>query len=212
MINNKPTIWFFGCSMTFGLGCHEGDEYYEKYRKPGDEIWTKMVAGYMGYNEKNMGIPGCGNIEILRCILDNKNEIKNEDIVIVGTTDGSRVQSFRTVNSVVVPIALNHWMIDGFPREENGLDEDFIISIKDYMVNCRLKFNDEHMIYDRGLMESVISIINPKDTLFWGTDIWNNFETIAIHTNKEIFDGHWSFKGHKQMTQWVIRNKFKKLL
>lgn len=211
-MEEKSTMWFFGCSMTFGIGCHEGDKYNEKYRKKGDEIWTKIVAGNMGYNEKNMGIPGYDNIEIFKTILDNKDNIKKDDIVIVGITDGSRVQSFRTVNSVVVPISLNHWMIDGFPREENGLDDDFIVSMKQYMVNCRLKFNDEHMKYDRGLMESVISLINPKDSLFWGTDIWNNFETIAIHTKGEIFDGHWSFNGHKQMSQWVLRNKFNKLI
>ena len=212
MIDDKPTIWFFGCSMTFGIGCHEDDEYYKKYRKKGDEIWTKMVAGYLGYNEKNMGIPGCGNMEILRCILDNKDNIKSDDIVIVGITDGSRVQSFHTFNSIVVPISYNHWMLDDFPREERGVDEDFIVSMKRYMVDCRLRYNDDHMKYDMELMKDVISIINPKDTLFWGTDIWNDFETIAIHTKGEIFDGHWSYNGHKQMSQWVIRNKFKKFI
>lgn len=200
------TAWFFGCSATFGAGCHTGDEYYEKYGRPGDKIWTEIVANAFDCNEVNLGVPGRGNIEILRCILDNKDNIKSDDIVIVGATDGARVQSFITIDGKVLPTSFTHWMIDYFPWKERGLDQDYVDSLKGYMVNCRLRFIEDHCNYDKKLIEDVISLINPKQSLIWSPVLWNKFENIAVHTNDVIYDFHWSFNGHKQMAEWVLDN------
>lgn len=209
-LNDKPTAWFFGCSMTYGHNCHSGDLYYEKYKKEGDEIWTKLVADHLGYNEKNLGVQGIGNIEILRMILDNKDNIKSDDAVIVGATDGTRVQTF-IIEEKVVPISLNHWMIDSYPWHLKGLDQDFVDSLKQYMVNCRLRYINDHIKFDMKLIEDVIALIKPKYYVGWLPDLWNNFEFISKHTNNEIYDFHWSFNGHRQMAEWIISNNFKNI-
>lgn len=204
--HKKQTAWFFGCSTTYGSGCHKGDEYYNKYKRPGDKIWTEIVAETLDYREVNLGVPGRGNIEILRCILDNKDNFKSDDMIVIGVTDGARIQSFFVDDQKVLPTSYTHWMIDGFPWHLKGLDQDFVDSLKDYMVNCRLRFINEHCSYDMKLIEDVVSLIKVKQTLIWSPVLWNKFENIATHTNEEINDFHWSFNGHKQMSEWILTN------
>lgn len=193
--------------MTYGEHCHEGDVYFENYKEDGDEIWTKIVADHFDCNEKNMAKKGIGNIEILRIILDNKDNIKPDDIVIVGVTDGTRVQSFYRENNQVIPKSFNSWTYKDFEFDYKGLDDEFMESMKHYMVNCRLRFTDEHTKFDMELIKDVISLIKPKANLIWTPEMWCKFDHIATHTNNKIYDFHWSFRGHKEMANWVILNK-----
>lgn len=203
-LNDKPTIWFFGCSMTYGAGCKPGDLYHSKYYKDGDKIWTQIVSETLGYNEKNMGVPGSGNIEILRLILENKDNIKPNDIIIVGVTDGSRIQSFVIENSAIVPTSVNHWMMETYPWKDKGLDKEYVDSLNQYMINCRLRYINDHINYDCNLIKNIIELIKPSNYLTWGPELWHNFELICQHTNNEIYDFHWSFNGHRQMSDWIL--------
>lgn len=206
---DKPTIWFFGCSMTYGFRCHPGDDYFIKHRQDGDEIWTKIVSNSLGHIENNKGKIGASNIEILRIILDNKDNIKSDDIVIVGLSDGTRVQTFYKENSISIPMTFHNWTIEEFPCNDKGLDKDFINSMTGYMVNCRLLFTDDHINYDLKLIEDVLSLIKPKSYLIWKPELWEMFETICTDTSGKIVDHHWSFNGHKQMAEWILSNNKK---
>lgn len=203
---NVPNMWFFGCSMTYGAHCHKGDEYYEKYHQDNDYIWTSIVAKHYNFNEINLGDPGCGNMEILRKILDFKKLITHDDIVIIGSTDGSRTLSFLRENNTIIPKSFNHWLFDGYPWREKGISDDFVSSFQQYSINCRLPFIDEHIKFDTKLMEDVIELISPNTYFIWGPEMWAKFENIAVHTKNKIYDFHWSFNGHREMSEWVISN------
>ena len=40
------------------------------------------------------------------------------------------------------------------------------------------------------------------------TTEWNLYQTIAIETNNEIYDHHWSYKGHRDFSNHIL-NKIK---
>ena len=47
-------------------------------------------------------------------------------------------------------------------------------------------------------------MLHPYDSYIWNWKLREQFETIKQETNDEIWDDHWSWKGHQQMYEWLI--------
>ena len=80
------SIWCFGDSFTAGHGCTPEFEYCENYKKDKDNLWCNHLGNLLNMNVINNGKNGCSNDIIFDLILENFNNIKPNDIVIIGKT------------------------------------------------------------------------------------------------------------------------------
>ena len=68
------TLWTFGDSFTFGHGCRPDGplpEYYNNYKKDGDDTWPNLLGSMLNTKVKNFGKCGASNDYILDSIIDN---------------------------------------------------------------------------------------------------------------------------------------------
>src|SRR6056300_722443 len=72
-------IWFFGDSITKGVGCLKGDPYYDSNKK----IFVDIVSDTLGLSYKNYALDGASNEWILHNLLVYSDFMKPHDIVIV---------------------------------------------------------------------------------------------------------------------------------
>ena len=88
--------------------------------------------------------------------------------------------------------------IIGCLEESSGLDKEEISKV------CNL-ISDE-IIDSLGMIE-LISYLEKEFNIIFSEDdlVLDNFETIDQATNGKIKDGHWSWKGQKQMADYILK-------
>lgn len=205
----KKTLWTFGDSHTAGHGCIPGYEYYEKYRKEGDEIWPVYLSQWLDTDLENMGVCGASNDMILDSIGDSFDRIKSGDIVIIGKTYSHRFDVPHPKKEDLYPICYD-W--DKIVLQE-GTDE-FSSEQIEAIVNFQYHFMLSPLFEIRwnkryDWVKRVLENMGCK-CIIWdvNTDL-REYETIMIHTNRKMEDYHMSFKGHKQIGLFMFNNWFK---
>ena len=83
-----------------------------------------------------------------------------------------------------------------------------ILCIMDF--GC-INYIDDELLKNRQLKRILFinSLLEKKGVkpIIWEVEkVWNDYETIAIATNNEIFDHHWSYKGHKDFAKYMLCN------
>jgi hypothetical protein len=195
MIN---TLWTFGDSFTHGDESLKDNPFTIKYKKSEeDKIWPELVASKLNLKLKNFGMGLFSNDKIIDSIIDNYYYINKNDLVIIGNTFysrfdipyGGKLITLSTVN---------------LPDDNNKFLNDIIVIMDDELLkNRQLK-----------RISFIKSLLEKKDAkcIIWEVEKeWNNYETIAIATNNEIFDHHWSYKGHCDFSKYVL-NRINKLI
>jgi len=231
------TLWTFGDSFTFGYACNElcttkKRLEYLPYKKDEDDIWPNHLGKLLNYDIKNLGKNGCSNDYIFNTILDNFNDIKENDIVIINMTYHGRIEV--PVEDDVLNIFFNDTVFQNIKEKEKiknallpilkndtdaSIDEIYktIINFQYYFMNNpyykkrnikKFKFLEERLFNEKKI----------KFCFLWGLEenksILNGFEKIQEHTNNQINDEHFSYNGHREFSQFIysiIINK-KKLL
>jgi hypothetical protein len=189
------TIWTFGDSFTHGNGCLVNEVYPSQYKKSDeDKIWPEIVADKLNFQLKNMGAGLFSNDKIIDSIIENYKYINKNDLVIIGNTFYSRFDiPYERKLITLSPVNL--------PEGNNKLLNDIILIMDDELLkNRQLK----RILFIKSLLEE-------KDVkcITWEVEKeWNDYETIAIATNNEIFDHHWSYKGHLDFSNYIL-NKIK---
>jgi len=209
------TLWVFGDSHTAGHGCTPTFEYYEKWYKEGDKLWSEHLAGYLKVNLENKGRNGCSNDIMLDRIIEWFYEIKEGDIVIIGKTYSHRfdVPQKEGFNSIVRD-GLNSifWDWDTFANDDIlsqfTLDEKkCIVDFQYYFMTSPLfderwvnRYNwIKRLLEERGCRVIVWDVV--KDL--------KGFQTIRMGTNNKIKDDHLSFQGHKDFFMYMLNKWFK---
>ena len=222
-------LWAFGDSYTAGHGCTSGFEYYKKYYKEGDKLWTELLSDEMGLTLSNIGKSGASNDYIIDSIILNWNKIKQNDFVIIGKTFSHRfdvpVKSEKCVPIGLAtsnPIGLDdRWLsiMDNFilDKRYDLFDEkefETIVNFIYYFAENPLYKERQDLRYDflvNELEENQIKVYM-WDWTFSHRKL--QFNTIKLDTNNEIQDGHFSFKGHIEFYKWIskkIKNENKLL-
>jgi hypothetical protein len=231
------TLWTFGDSFTFGYACNELCTTtkrldYLPYKKENDDIWPNHLAKLLNYQVKNLGKNGVSNDYIFNSIIDNFNDIKENDIVVIGMTFHGRIE---------VPIEDNNLNIffNGRINTNKSIEElikkclqpiaekddiDDIDEIYKTIINFQYYFMNNPYYKKKNvkkfefLQERLINEKKIKFCYLWGLEesknILSGFERIKQHTNNEINDEHLSFNAHRDFSQYIystITNK-KKLL
>lgn len=220
----KNILWTFGDSYTFGYGCRPDcylSDYYYKYKKEGDYIWTELLAKKLNLKLVNLAERSISNDRNLDLIIENYNYINKGDYVILGKT---LYQRFDVANYNKDQL----WHVGPICLHKNGNFDKIYPSFekmyeicgtkKDYetLINFIYNFSDNKLYEKRQKLRfdflKRLLIDNKKIDFYYEWSVLDcfieskifNFERIYQHTNNEIEDGHFSFKGHYQMYEYLL--------
>jgi|APGre2960657373_1045057.scaffolds.fasta_scaffold11925_4 hypothetical protein len=198
------SIWCFGDSFTAGHGCTPEFEYCQNYKKDKDNLWCNHLGNLLNMNVINNGKNGCSNDIIFDLILENFNNIKPNDIVIIGKTFSYRYD----IPSLNIK---NEWVSahDVIYHKEKYNEEQY-----QTILNFSYHFAKDKKYKNRqnNRINFLISLLNEKNikTLLWSVEEDILFyDRIRDATNGKIDDAHLSFKGHLQFYQWIYQKLIK---
>lgn len=203
---DKQNLWIFGDSFSA--------PFYHKKNKPWSEAYSKYLGYYpscfgellakeLNMNLKNEAEPGIGNESIIDRIILNLNNIKEDDIVIIGWSSPTR---WRYVEN-------NEWCDVVSPEDEsNALEES---TIKEISINRMDLLYESELCNRAELIDRVLGSPNKRFVYHW---IWYAIkqynlihrirgERIKDETKGELDDNHFSAKSHKIMVKKII-NEF----
>jgi hypothetical protein len=199
------TLWAFGDSFTFGLGCRPDGplpEYYHNYKTESDDIWTDLLGKMVNMEVKNFGKSGASNDFIIDSVIDNWDNIKENDFVFIGITYHDRFDV--PLKDTLVSIFYD-W--DKVPQIETYEKEkiETLINFQYYFSNNQL-YKLRHLkrfdFLDKSLKEKKIN------SFLWDVYFYvysTRFEKIIHATNGKIEDYHFSFKGHKDFADLLYK-------
>jgi hypothetical protein len=208
-------LWCFGDSFTAGQGCRSGDEYFKLYPNKGQKIWTTLLAEKLSLEEINLGIPGNSNPYILKQIIENLKQITDKDIVILSDTLPFRSVLYNQAEKNISPITTD---IAIWPEDNPNGDlyiknffnhkKDKMVLI-DYLHTFKLPYHETWTEYYLNQFLDIQSHLLKLNTqvYFWSHKIWkrpSRFEIITNATNRKVIDGHWSWKGHKDFSNYLL--------
>jgi hypothetical protein len=186
-------LFLFGDSFTAGNGCLPDEEYTVNYKKnSNDLIWGELLAKGLDLSLINYGMGLFSNDKIIDSIIDNYDYINKNDLVIIGNTFYSRFD-IPYEGKLITLSTVN------LPNDNNKFLNDIIVIMDDELLKNRQK---KRILFIKSLLEK-----KGVKSIIWEVEkIWNDYETIAIATNNEILDHHWSYKGHKDFAKYILCN------
>lgn len=207
-------IWFFGDSITKGVGCLKGDPYYDSNKK----IFVDIVSDTLGLSYKNYALDGASNEWILHNLLVYSDFMKPHDIVIVSDSLPWGTMMYNKEKDKLVTI--NDLWIRQNDFLYNNQEEKKIIN---NFVKLKRKYKDSFSDNFEKQIDSLKTLFkkNGVTLFFWSHKIWfeneGEFETIYTATNGKVEDGHFSYNGHEKMANYILHlidtnNKNKKII
>lgn len=208
-------LWCFGDSFTAGQGCRPGEEYFELYPNKVQKIWTTLLAEKLSLEEMNLGIPGNSNPYIIKQVIENLKQISKDDVVILSDTLPFRSVLYNRVFENIAPITTDIILQpennpNGQPFVERFFkDKKDKMVLIDYLHTFKLPYHESWTEYYFSQFLDLQAHLLKLNTqvYFWSHKIWeapSRFEVIVNATNRKINDGHWSWKGHKDFSSYLI--------
>lgn len=215
METSLRTLWVFGCSFSFGVGCNRGDSYYELTESKRGKKFSTLLAEKYNLTVNDLSVPGTSNEMIIYRIIENLPRINTGDFVVIGKTDPTRSYIFssdygwlkkneneRAFHARYIPLIPNH--IEQFDRKY-GLDKRFKEQITNIFYETRYRQSKNYRAYYNDFFENIITLIEEKCRVIeWGDEEWKIFETIRIDTKGKIEDGHFSWNGHRELFDFLV--------
>lgn len=208
------TLWTFGDSMTFGHGCNSNcvsdtKIEYLKFKKDGDDIWVNHLSRLLNCEIRNLGKNGVSNDYIFDTILDNFDNIKQDDIVIINTTLYGRIE---------VPIGDSLCNVlssyEGAKNIINNSEDKNELEKIESVINFQYHFSNHQFYKERHKNRFQFlknRFVNDKKIRFffmWSLEdddgLYRSFQTIKDHTNGNVDDTHFSFKGHLDFAHYIL--------
>lgn len=200
--------WFFGDSFTEGSGAVEGFTYYDKYGP--DHTFTSLLSNYFEAQEHNYGLPGECNNAIIKSISHNLPYIKKGDIVVISNTSPLRDLVPRKSRPGLISQKLFH--SDIYPDSIGNNNERISSTLEEYCLLIREPYIPEWNHHYRTIFLNFVNYFQSIGctSIFWDYSVWSEeeeegikFENIYQATNGEIYDLHWSYKGHRDAFEWI---------
>lgn len=208
-------LWIFGDnnSAIFGKTKERRFKYYKEYRNGTfPKTWSELLSNQLGLELKNMAVSGQSNYDIFDMFCKCVEQIKKDDIVIIGW---GYVQRFRLVdetsNSFVTirPNQFNSEHINN-PALLNGIDINVVNSILSNRTNTEW-INE---VYNWETIINLLSKCIGFKVAYWTFDVTLNkpyylstsdfrtdlikrgAEDIQWETNGKLIDDNFGEKGH----------------
>tara|TARA_B100001939_G_C16860996_1_gene581835 strand:+ start:402 stop:1073 length:672 start_codon:yes stop_codon:yes gene_type:complete len=220
-------IWFFGDSFTRGDGCIAENEspYYDDFPNERQKLWTTLVSEKVNMVENNQGESGCSSDWIINTIVDNLYKIKRGDIVVFSDTRPTRYLIPRIQDNEIHCFSPGQesiwdWHIKNRKGtfQPKGWEE-----MKKTLIDFTWFFQEDYKeLWEEYYLERFNNFKKYFDTIgvksyFWSYKLWyeKKLDIELICDDKpEIHNEHFSWKGHKQFADYILKeiNKNKNLL
>jgi hypothetical protein len=216
------TLWTFGDSFTAGDGClpdliirDGGDRYYKEYSNSENDIWPNILGKSMGYEVKNLGKSGASNDYILDSIIDNFEEISESDAVIIGKTfyerfDVPKLNSNEFHTQYGESLYTMNIDLKNNKYNKDRLEIETILNYGVLFASNNLfreRQNKRFHFIENQLRKKVNKILVWESQDFTKSAV----ETITDHTGGKISDYHFSFNGHKEISDIFYKKINKKM-
>lgn len=203
-------IWGFGDSFTWGFGCREDGplpEYYTVYKKPGDKIWMEWLGEWFDEDIMNISQNGASNDKIFDWVIENFDNFKENDKVIIGMSIWGRMDIPMDDEWISIMSAWEYGGLLGLERQvrRNLIDEKFLETIVNYQ-----HFFSQNKLWEKKWRLRFDFIVNQLKKKNCQTLLFQIQEPIVLkqHNIKQdsgIMDGHFSFTGHKKFAEILYK-------
>ena len=214
MVNNRNNLWMFGCSFTTGTQCNEGERYYDEYKNRRGKKFSELLSEEYNLRLIDLSVPGTSNEIILYRIVESIPKMKRGDMVVIGQTRSTRTFIFSGERNWLgdetgqfsrkyIPLVSP----DIYFLKKEGFSNKFIEQLVGILHTTKLKHEKIWENYYGDWFNNVIKIIEEKEcrVVLWGPEMWKTFDTVRKDTNGVVDDGHFSWKGHKEMFGYLKR-------
>lgn len=183
-------LWVFGDSFTAGNGCLHNEEY-TKYKESDDDlVWPEIIAKKLNLELVNKGMGAYSNDKIIDSIIENYDLINKNDLVIIGSTFYNRFD-----------IPNNNTLLTLSPTNLPDTNQELLLHFVSIMDSNLLK--ERHKLRIDFLKQQITK--RESKCLVWEVETeWNRYENIKSATENEVKDLHWSYRGHKDFSNYIL--------
>lgn len=203
-------IWAFGDSFTQSMapvtGLNDWRSKYSEYKGYSPKVFTNFLSENHGYTCINRGHGGADNQSILEIIINHLDQIKDQDIIVIGWSSVERVRlankfgKFTTIHA--------NWG-EEYKKASSDLIGISVDTMEDLLVNrhgnsCYVsELNGIIKLLNHTFKNNILIHWSPFCGFFPGMDVISlpQIEIISKETNGKVEDGHYSENGHKVLSK-----------
>jgi hypothetical protein len=204
-------IWIFGDSFSVPFETHINNKYdwaidYCNYKKKIPKTFGNVLSDLLKTKVTNLAIPGCDNYSMFHSYIKNVENIKKDDIVIIGWSEVGR---FRLANK------WNTWA-SFVPNFDNKLSDMENISNQTILEICTNRLSDIYIDELKDFIK-IMKYSLPNNIIYnWSpfphirknvADLENIIAPsgINIETNGLIKDGHYGEIAHLNLAMYFYK-------
>jgi hypothetical protein len=205
----KGNLWVFGDSYstlahyTIITG---GKEYLKHGAGENDKSWFDHLNKKLDLNLIQNAAGGWSNDHIFDIVIENIDNMKREDVVIINTSFNDRIYIPNKHNQLVdYPVGFQIHPYD-FEKDVVKLLDRYRAMFCEYDFEQRSAFSqhtEKRFKFLKNVMDNYVGV---KSCVLWSVyGHWNNpkFESVITATNKKVMDHHWSYKGHFDFFKYI---------
>lgn len=196
------TVWTFGDSFTAPLSeDYDWSNQYIKWKGYTPKVYADIISEKLNLDSNNLGVGGCDNYSIFQSFCDVSDKIKNDDIVIFGWSSPIRFRLARNER---------RWetFLPNYSKNYTEIDGISIDTVNEMLVNRgSIKFVEEVNSWIKLINLTLKDITHVHWTTFdkrLNAHMIRGLEEIRRETNGLIDDGHFSEKGHVEISEKLM--------
>ena len=81
LFTKKNKLFIFGDSFSYGDGCRQGDDYYERTKLNKEKLWFELIADEYDLVVQMYAGRGYSNPQTLRLLIQNLHKINKNDFI-----------------------------------------------------------------------------------------------------------------------------------
>jgi lysophospholipase L1-like esterase len=196
------TVWTFGDSLTAEFDEeHKWSGDYIKWKGYKPKVYANLISEKLNLNLINLGVGGSDNYSIFQSFCDVSDKIKNDDVVIFGWSSPIRFRLAKNEKKWVS-------FLPNYTKNRTYIDGISIDTVNEMLVNRgSVKFVEEVNSWIRLINHTLKDVSYTHWTTFDGrinANMIRGINDIRTETNGSIDDGHFSEKGHIELSNLLI--------
>ena len=208
------TVWTFGDSLTAEFDEeHKWSGDYIKWKGYKPKVYANLISEKLNLNLINLGVGGSDNYSIFQSFCDVSDKIKNDDVVIFGWSSPIRFRLAKNEKKWVS-------FLPNYTKNRTYIDGISIDTVNEMLINRgSVKFVEEVNSWIRLINHTLKDVSYTHWTTFDGrinANMIRGINDIRTETNGSIDDGHFSEKGHIELSNLLItylsKRRTKKLI
>ena len=204
-------IWIFGDSFSVPFETHINNKCdwaieYSNYKKKIPKTFGSMLSELLKTDVTNLAIPGCDNYTMFHSYIKNIENIKKDDIVIMGWSEVSRFRLANKLNtwtSIVSNFDYNLTDMENISNQTilevcaNRLSDIYIDELKDFIKIMKYSLPN-NVIYNWSPFLNIRKSVSDLENIIAPSGI-------NIETNGLIDDYHYGETAHLNLAMYFYK-------